>query len=174
MKEEVILVDANDNAIGKSEKHAAHLSGQLHRAFSVFIFDDKGRLLLQKRANSKYHSAGLWTNTCCGHPRPGEDLKGAATRRLKEEMGLNCELEEVFLFSYYAELENKMIENEIDHVFFGISNEKPIPDALEASDWKYENCKELAGQIKEQPQNFTAWFALCFDKMMETKFPKRK
>ena len=172
MKEQVVLVDENDNPIGSSEKLDAHVKGILHRAFSVFVFNSEGKLLLQKRAHSKYHSAGLWTNTCCGHPRPGEDILGAAKRRLKEEMGINSDLHEVFHFTYNEKLENNLTENEYDHVFFGACDHVPQPDPLEASEWKFANCDELKNQIKEKPELFTVWFRLCFDKMYEKKFPK--
>jgi isopentenyl-diphosphate delta-isomerase len=170
VKEKLVLVDEHDNAIGSCEKLEAHQKGILHRAFSIFIFNSKGELLLQKRANSKYHSAGLWTNTCCGHPRSGEDILGAAMRRLKEEMGFSCELTKAFHFTYNEKLENGLIENEYDHVFFGEYNSDPMPDPLEASAWKFVNCDILKKEIKEKPEQFTIWFRLCFDKVYKAKF----
>lgn len=170
MKEKVTLVDQQDNAVGSCEKMEAHIKGVLHRAFSVFVFNKEGKLLLQKRAASKYHSGNLWTNTCCGHPRPGEDTRGAAMRRLKEEMGFSCGLEEVFHFTYKAELENSIVEHEYDHVFFGTFDGKPQPDPLEASAWKFADCDELKKELAEHPGRFTVWFRLCFDKMYEAKF----
>jgi isopentenyl-diphosphate delta-isomerase len=174
VKEEVVLVDANDIAVGSCEKLEAHRKGLLHRAFSVFIFNDKGELLLQKRAASKYHSAGLWTNTCCGHPRPGEDIVGAAKRRLREEMGIAAELNEVFYFTYNEALGNSLVEHEYDHVFFGTVNAVPQPDPLEASDWKFVSCIQLKEDIITKPEQFTIWFRLCFDKVYGIKFPERK
>lgn len=173
VKEEVILVDENDRAAGACEKMEAHRKGLLHRAFSVFIFDRKGRLLLQRRALGKYHSGGLWTNTCCGHPRPGEDINRAAKRRLKEEMGLDCELREVFHFTYHAKLENGLTEHEYDHVFFGECDADPMPDPMEAAGWKFVDCDQLKQETRSRPGSFTAWFRLCFDKMYEVKFGKK-
>ncbi len=125
MEEQVILVDEQDNQIGLAPKMEAHIKGLLHRAFSIFIFDEKGHLLLQQRALEKYHSAGLWTNTCCSHPRNNETTIEAAQRRLQEEMGMTCRLREIFSFVYRAELENELIEHEFDHVFIGVTNDLP-------------------------------------------------
>lgn len=162
MQEKVILVDANDTPIGEMEKMEAHRSGVLHRAFSVFVFNSKGELLLQKRAIGKYHSGGKWTNTCCSHPRPGESTPDAASRRLNEEMNMACPLDYVFGFTYKAEFENGLIEHEFDHVYFGTSDLEPLPDPEEVSDWKYENMDKLAQEIIGQPDQFTPWFRICF------------
>jgi isopentenyl-diphosphate delta-isomerase len=116
---DVILVDKHDNSVGTMDKMKAHEMGVLHRAFSIFLFNDKGELLLQKRQESKYHSAGLWTNTCCSHPKPGETLIDGAKSRLMEEMGISTEIEFAFSFLYKAEFENGLTENEFDHVFIG-------------------------------------------------------
>jgi isopentenyl-diphosphate delta-isomerase len=172
MKEEVVLVDERDTAIGTSEKLEAHEMGLLHRAFSVFIFNRSNELLLQKRALTKYHSAGLWTNTCCGHPRPGEDVLGAAKRRLREEMGISAELREVFSFTYHEKLGNGLTEHEYDHVFFGETEAKPQPDPLEASDWKFQDCEQLREDIKTKPEHFTIWFRLCFERVCAARFPR--
>src|SRR5258705_9255778 len=119
MKEEVILVNENDEQVGVMEKMEAHQKGLLHRAFSVFIFNEKGQMLLQQRAATKYHSGGKWSNACCSHPRPGEELEAAAKRRLREELGIGTTLKKIFEFSYKVEFENGLTENELDHVFAG-------------------------------------------------------
>lgn len=135
--ENVILVDKHDNESGVEEKMKAHREGKLHRAFSLFVFNTQGHLLLQKRAKTKYHSAGLWTNTCCGHPRPGESLKKAIHRRLKEEMGFECPLKEIFHFIYHAEFDNGLFEHEYLYVFEGRSSEIPHLNKEEAGDYYY-------------------------------------
>ena len=162
MTEFVVLVDENDKEKGVMEKQQAHLEGVLHRAFSVFIFNSKNELLLQQRAHEKYHSANLWTNTCCSHPRPGEKVHDAATRRLYEEMGLKCDLKEVFSFVYKAKLDRELTEHEYDHVFVGITDETPVADAREVAAWRYINIGDLAQEIKLSPEKYTAWFKICF------------
>lgn len=159
--EQVVLIDVEDREIGHMEKLAAHQEGLLHRAFSIFIFNERGELLLQQRAGSKYHSAGLWTNSCCGHPRPGESLLIAGERRLKEEMGMTVSLEKAFHFIYRADLENGLVENELDHVLIGCVNKHPEPDPKEASDWRWVQRKTLERELLEHPRLFTAWFPLC-------------
>jgi isopentenyl-diphosphate delta-isomerase len=168
--DEVVLVDDDDQAVGTCEKIEAHQKALLHRAFSVFIFDRQDRLLLQRRSPSKYHSSGLWTNTCCGHPRPGEDTHAAAGRRLQEEMGLVCDLREVLQYTYRADVPSDLTENELVHVFFGISNDKPLPNPAEASDFRYADCKVIRRDLSAHPHRFTAWFALCFGRVLEAKF----
>ena len=158
----VILVDKEDNELGFMEKMEAHQKGLLHRAFSVFIFNSKGELLLQQRADAKYHSAGLWTNTCCSHPVPGENVPEAASRRLMEEMGITAKLIPVFQFLYETKFENGLIEHEFDHVLFGISNEHPNINVFEVQNWKYINMETLAIELETKPQNYTAWLKLCF------------
>ncbi len=165
--EYVILVDEQDNTIGKMEKQQAHLEGLLHRAFSIFIFNSEKKLLLQKRASSKYHCGGLWTNTCCSHPRENEEILDAAIRRLQEEMGMHCELTPIFSFLYKAELENGLTEHEFDHVFFGQSNQIPAINKEEVDDFRYVGMEELQLEIKESPQNFTPWFILALDRVTE-------
>ena len=164
---DIILVDKNDNQIATEEKLKAHKEGKLHRAFSVFVFNSKKELLLQKRAYDKYHSAGIWANTCCSHPKPGKDLKEEAEARLKEEMGITCNLEEKFSFIYKVKFENGLYEHEYDHVFFGRSDEKPKPNKDEASDWKYISLNELEIDIKENPDKYSYWLKECFEKVKE-------
>jgi isopentenyl-diphosphate delta-isomerase len=168
IEEQVILVDGADNEVGNAEKLYAHQQGLLHRAISVFIFNSKGEWLLQKRAANKYHSGGLWTNSCCSHPRPGEETADAAKRRLKEEMGIECELKFLFSFRYRAEVGNDLIEHELDHVFIGTSDQTPNPDANEAEAFQYFNTGEIAERLKTQPEAFTVWFVKIFDKVRQT------
>lgn len=164
----VILVDEKDNEIGVKEKMAAHVEGKLHRCFSIFIFNSKGQLLLQKRAKGKYHSGGLWTNTCCSHPRPNKNLKEEAEKRLKEEMGIECDLKEIFSFIYKAKVGN-LIEHEFDHVFLGKFDGKPQPDEKEAEDWKWIEPEELRKDIKENPEKYTYWFKLILDRVLKSR-----
>jgi isopentenyl-diphosphate Delta-isomerase len=173
-EEMVIVVDEHDTETGTMPKMAAHTSGTLHRAFSVFIFNTKGKLLLQKRAEGKYHSAGLWSNTCCSHPRPGEDTRAAAQRRLKEEMGIDCELEEVFSFVYKVQLENDLIEHEFDHVFVGTSDAMPKPDEEEVSGYVYLSLEDVLEGVAAHPDNYTEWFKICVTKWQEELFSKIK
>jgi len=157
--EKVILVDKDDNQVGIEEKIKAHKEGILHRALSVFVFNSKGEMLLQKRAAHKYHSAGLWSNACCSHPRPGEKTEDAAQRRIKEEMGFDCSLEEIFVFLYRKQFDNGLTEHELDHVFIGVSDDiipKPSPDEVE--DWKFMKVLELEEDIKNNPNDYTYWF----------------
>ncbi|MBB6498936.1 isopentenyl-diphosphate Delta-isomerase [Pedobacter cryoconitis] len=168
MIEYVLLVDEQDHEIGIMEKMLAHERALLHRAISVFVFNDKNEFLLQKRAAGKYHSPLLWTNTCCSHPRPGETLIDAANRRLKEEMGLSCLLTHQFSFIYKAVLENGLTEHEFDHVFFGWSNNAPVPDPAEAADWKYLSLEAVASEIAINPEAYTVWFKLLLDQIKTT------
>ena len=168
MSEQVILVDADDNAIGTMNKLEAHLQGKLHRAFSVFIFNDKGELLLQQRAIDKYHSGGKWTNTCCSHPRLGEDTIDAAHRRLKEEMGMVCDLQYAFNFTYKAALLNGIQEHEYDHVYFGSCDEQPEPNPAEVAAFKYMSMDALAQDIKANPDLYTEWLKICFKQVEDT------
>lgn len=159
--EQVVLVDENDRDLGHMEKIAAHREGLLHRAFSVFIFNRKGELLLQQRAKDKYHSGGLWTNTCCGHPRPGEATRQAAERRLKEEMGISATLRPAYRFVYRVDLDDGLSEHELDHVFVGTADGDPRPDSSEAMDWRRVGRADLEQEIDAHPALFTAWFPLC-------------
>lgn len=164
VKENVVLVDTNDNPLGLMEKIEAHRKGLLHRAFSVFIIDDASRLLLQKRSQTKYHSPGLWTNTCCSHPRYGEIVIDAANRRLLEEMGLSANLKHMFSFIYRADFDNGLIEHEFDHVFVGISNSDPIINPDEVCDWKWTDLEKIKKDIIENSQHYTEWFKIIFNK----------
>lgn len=166
LEDQVILVDDNDIPLGVDGKLAAHRDGKLHRAISIFVFDSKERLLLQKRAAAKYHSGGLWSNTCCSHPRPNEGNAPAARRRLKEEMGIDCELSEMFGFVYRAEFANGMIEHEYDHVFFGCSDDEPRPNPDEAEDWKWMDMARLSADVKKSPGSYSFWLAACLDRVM--------
>lgn len=167
MEEHVILVDADDNQVGLMPKMEAHLLGKLHRAFSVFIFNTQGELLLQQRAHDKYHSADKWTNTCCSHPRESEENIDAAHRRLAEEMGMECNLVHVFSFVYYAELNNGIVENEYDHVFFGVTDQLPIINPNEVAAFKYMKMDNLLADITFHPDQYTEWIKICFDRVME-------
>ncbi|MBK7384088.1 MAG: isopentenyl-diphosphate Delta-isomerase [Flavobacteriales bacterium] len=159
--EQVVLVDMNDRELGTMEKMSAHREGLLHRAFSVFVFNANGDLLIQQRAAGKYHSAGLWSNTCCGHPRPGEKVKQAAERRLKEEMGFECELTTVLVFTYRAELAEGLSEHELDHVLIGMCNTTPQPSSAEVADHRYVSRDLLRMELERDPSVFTSWFPLC-------------
>jgi isopentenyl-diphosphate delta-isomerase len=159
MTEKVILVDSNDKVIGEMEKLEAHQKAQLHRAVSVFIFNSKNELLLQKRAKSKYHSPGLWTNTVCTHPRPNESNEDAAERRLNEEMGIkHIKLTKLFDFIYKEEFDNGLTEYEFDHVFVGYSDALPIPEPTEVCDFLYIDRDRLLDKIQKNPDNYTVWF----------------
>lgn len=162
--EEVILVNANDEAIGTMEKMEAHEKGCLHRAFSVFIFNTKGQMLLQKRALDKYHSAGLWTNTCCSHPRPGENTIDAAKRRLKEEMGIETDLKAHTIFTYKTEFDNQLTEHEVDHVFTGIYNKDPEINPTEVDTFCWKTTDEIKSEIQHSPHLFTSWFKIALEK----------
>ena len=167
---DVILVDEQDNPIGVEEKLAAHKKGLLHRAFSVFVFNSKGELLIQKRAKAKYHSGGLWTNTCCSHQAPGEETVAAAHRRLKEEMGFDCDVREISSLLYKTSFDNGLIEHEFDHILIGIYN-GPIdhvnPD--EAEDFKWITPDELLANMKKSPFSFTYWFRLSIRDVLEKR-----
>ena len=161
--EHVVLVDQHGRDLGTMEKMAAHKEGRLHRAFSIFVFNDDDQLLLQQRAFDKYHSAGLWANTCCSHQRPGEDTLTAAKRRLEEEMGLDCTLEEIFTFSYRAEFENGLIENEYDHILIGYSSDLPRINTAEVADFRYRSLKDISAAMETHPDRYTVWFKELFE-----------
>jgi isopentenyl-diphosphate delta-isomerase len=162
---QVILVDENDNPVGVGEKIETHKKGILHRAFSVFIFNAKGEMLLQQRAMGKYHSSGLWTNACCSHPYPGEETLAAAQRRLSEEVGFNTPLEKVFDFVYKAEFDNGLTEHEFDHVFVGEYDGNIDFNKEEVMDVCYKNMQDVRHSLQTHPQKYTAWFHLAFSKM---------
>lgn len=161
-RNKVILVNERDEAVGSMDKIAAHQQGALHRAFSIFIFNSNGELLLQQRADDKYHSAGLWTNSCCSHPQPGEDTVAAAQARLAEEMGFTVSLEKIFDFVYRADMENGLVEYEFDHVFTG-EYDGPVPfNKEEVKDYRFKNMPDISQDIERRPEHYTAWFRLAF------------
>lgn len=162
---DVILVDGQDRPTGTMEKMEVHQKALLHRAFSVFIFNDKGEMLLQKRAGKKYHSGSLWTNACCSHPQPGEDTMEAAKKRLREEMGFSTPLKKAFSFVYKAPFANGLTEHEYDHVFVGNFNGPVKPDPDEVEDYCYQSLDELKQSLQTHPHNFTEWFKIAFPKL---------
>lgn len=168
MKEQlVVLVDERDAEVGTMEKMEAHRKGLLHRAFSVFIFDRSGRMLLQQRAAGKYHGALLWTNACCSHPYPGEANGIAATRRLQEELGFTTELQEIFSFTYRAEVENGLTEHEFDHVFAGTFEGEIDFNRDEVQDVAYRNLDDIEREVQQYPERFTTWFRIALPKLSE-------
>lgn len=154
----IVLVNENDEHIGSIGKLEAHQKGLLHRAFSIIVWNDQDEILIHQRAIGKYHSEGLWTNTCCSHPKVGETILEAAHRRLKEEMGFDCELNQRFHFIYQTKLENQLIENELDHVLIGKFNGNPMPNKEEVKDYQWVTLKKLKNEIAEKPALFTFWF----------------
>ena len=164
VEDKVILVDSNDNQIGLMPKLEAHKKGVLHRAFSVFIFNNDGELMLQRRALTKYHSPGLWTNTCCSHQRDGETNIISGKRRLNEEMGFDTELFEKTSFIYKAKFDNGLTEHEFDHVLVGSYNHSPIINSIEVDSWKWMSMENVKKDIKDHPENYTAWFKIIFEK----------
>lgn len=158
---EVILVDENDVQTGIMEKIEAHKRGLLHRAFSIFIFNSNGEFLLQQRAAGKYHNGGLWTNTCCSHPLPGENVLDAACRRLSEEMGFSTKLTSAFNFIYNVTFDNGLTEYEFDHVFTGIYDGEIKIDTTEVSDYCYKNLKDITDSLQTHPQKYTEWFKIA-------------
>ena len=161
-EELVVLVDNEDNEIGVLEKMQAHVAGALHRAVSVIVFDSRGRILLQQRALSKYHGAGLWANTACTHPRPGEDPAEAASRRLKQEMGLEADLHPALSFIYRAEFPNRLVEHELDHVFWGRCDDEPQPDPAEVMAVRRIDLATLRRELRARPGDFAPWFHIMF------------
>ncbi len=163
--QQVILVDEHDNYRGLMDKMEAHQKGLIHRAFSIFIFNSRGEMLLQQRALNKYHSAGLWSNSCCSHPYPGEEIKEAAMRRLREELGFETSLEKIFDFVYQASFENGLVENEFDHVFVGQydGNMQPNPD--EVNDYVFKPIEQIKLELKNTPGIYTEWFKISFPKI---------
>jgi isopentenyl-diphosphate Delta-isomerase len=158
--ESVILVDAEDRPLGTMEKLDAHRHGFRHRAFSIFVCDEAGRFLLQRRALGKYHSGGLWTNTCCSHPRPDEPVEAAAHRRIAEEMGISCELTHMFLTDYKATVSQGLIENEVVHVFGGRFDGTPRPAPDEVMTWAWREPEEIERDIQVHPERYTVWFGI--------------
>lgn len=166
MPEYVVLVDNQDNQVGLMEKMEAHVNPTLHRAFSIFIFNSKKEMLLQRRALTKYHTPGLWTNTCCSHPRDGESLGAATKRRLMEEMGMECDLKELFSFIYKADVMQGLTEHEFDHVFVGKTDAIPLINKDEVDSYKYETVGNIKSDIEKNPENYTAWFKIAFAEML--------
>jgi len=166
MSEHVILVDPADRELGTAEKGEAHRAGDLHRAFSIFVFNPAGALLLQQRARTKYHSGGLWTNTCCGHPRPYEPIQEAVHRRLREEMGLDCNLKEIFSFTYKVQCDNNLFEHEYDYVFVGEYEGDPVPNPTEVDDWRWMDLGGLRKDIQEHSGCYTSWLKICIDRVV--------
>ncbi|HCL04943.1 MAG TPA: isopentenyl-diphosphate delta-isomerase [Chitinophagaceae bacterium] len=165
--EQVILVNEQDEVLGVMEKMEAHEKALLHRAFSVFVFNEKHELLLQKRAITKYHSGGLWTNTCCSHPRPGEPIELAAARRLKEEMGFTTDLSKAFSFTYSAAFSNGLTEHEFDHVFTGRYHGDIHINREEVETYAFRSLQEIASLLEQEPESFTAWFHIAFPKVRD-------
>ena len=167
MEEQVVLVDTNDQPLGLMPKMEAHERGVLHRAFSVFVLNDKGELMLQQRALHKYHSPGLWTNTCCSHQRDGETNIGAGKRRLLEEMGFVTELREVTTFIYKAPFDNGLTEHELDHIMIGHFNDTPEINPEEVASWKWMPVEAVRDDIQKHPGNYTTWFIIIFEQFYE-------
>ena len=165
--ERVVLVDEKDNPLGTMEKMEAHEKGVLHRAFSVFIFNNNGEMLLQQRAFSKYHSGGLWTNTCCSHPREGETTIEAAHRRLQEEMGFDCKIKKVFDFIYKKKLDKGLIEHELDHVFIGEFDGEVCFNKEEVNAYVYAPVQVVLEEVNQQPEKYTEWFKICLDEVVK-------
>ena len=163
VEEQVILVDSNDNPIGTMNKMEAHEKAVLHRAFSVFILNDKNEVMLQQRAAHKYHSPLLWTNTCCSHQRVGETNIEAGKRRLFEEMGFTADLKELFHFIYKAPFDNGLTEHELDHVMIGYSNENPVINPEEVESWKWMSIEAIKEDMTANPNDYTVWFKIIFD-----------
>ena len=164
IEEKVILVDINDEPIGLMDKMAAHEQALLHRAFSVFVLNDKNEVMLQQRASQKYHSPLLWTNTCCSHQRAGESNIQAGKRRLEEEMGFKTELKELFHFIYKAPFDNGLTEHELDHVMIGYSNLEPKINPEEVESWKWMKIEDIKTDMEIHPEIYTVWFKIIFDK----------
>tara|TARA_B100001996_G_scaffold304910_1_gene245905 strand:+ start:9280 stop:9804 length:525 start_codon:yes stop_codon:yes gene_type:complete len=167
VEENVVLVDKNDKFIGLMPKMEAHQKGLLHRAFSVFIFNDKNEIMLQKRALNKYHSPGLWTNTCCSHPRNNESIISAGLRRLNDEMGFQTDLKELFNFIYKESFENGLVEYEFDYVLIGSYNNSPKLNLIEAEDWKWMSLDEIKKDVEANPNNYTAWLKIIINDFFE-------
>jgi isopentenyl-diphosphate delta-isomerase len=172
--EHVVLVDEQDQETGVMEKMEAHRRGELHRAFSVFLFDASGRVLLQQRASTKYHSAMLWTNACCSHPRPGETIARAARRRVKEELGVDSEPRPQFHFRYRAAFGNGLFENELDHVLFAEVNDLVQPDTNEVAAVRWVEMDELTAELDQRPEHFTVWLRECWPLVIELRRSARE
>lgn len=167
--EYVILVNKNDMPLGTMEKMEAHEKGVLHRAFSVFVFNTQGQLMLQQRALEKYHSPGLWTNTVCSHPRVGEEVLDAAHRRIQEEMGFDCEIKALFSFVYKSDVGQGLREHEFDHVLIGVTNQQPVLNPDEVADWKYVDFDFVLKDLVENPATYTVWFKIAMAEMRKRR-----
>jgi len=167
MVEHVVLVDAQDRQVGTMEKMEAHEKGLLHRAFSVFLFDNAGQLIIQQRAWTKYHSPGLWANTCCSHPRENEPIIEAGKRRLKEEMGMDADLRPLFSFIYIADMGNGLIEHELDHVLVGYTNTEPLINLQEVASYRSMRLEDIQMDLQRRPERYTEWFKIVFDRFVE-------
>ncbi len=165
--DQVILVDESDRQVGVMEKMLAHQNAVLHRAFSIFILNSNNEMLLQKRASGKYHSPGLWTNACCSHPAPGEDIMNAANRRLFEEMGFNTPLQKILEFTYKAVFDNGLTEHEFDHVFLGKYQGEIFPASNEVEDYEYFDVQTIQMRLITNPGQYTVWFHIAFPKVVE-------
>jgi isopentenyl-diphosphate delta-isomerase len=165
---DVILVNESDQEVGRCEKMLAHEEGLLHRAFSIFLFNAEGEMLLHRRALGKYHSGGLWTNACCSHPMPGVAIEYTLQEKLQQEMGIQCPLQFAFSFLYKAQLDNNLIEHELDHVYIGQFNGAPQPNPEEVADWRYFSISEISNLMISQPQMFTEWFKIAFQQVIES------
>ena len=170
MKEQVILVNKKDEQIGLMDKLEAHEKGALHRAVSVFIFNSDNKLLIQRRSLEKYHTAGIWSNTACSHPRNNESNKSCANRRLYEEMGVVAKIIFGFSFLYKLKLSNTMTEHELDHVFIGFSNKNPRLNPEEVCDWKYVDETSLKQLLNENPEDFSPWFKICYEEAFKKAY----
>jgi isopentenyl-diphosphate delta-isomerase len=170
-RETVILVDERDRAVGEMEKLEAHRLGKLHRAISVLVLNGNGELLVQQRAAGKYHCPGIWANTCCSHPRPGEEVLAAAHRRLREEMGFDCPLRFAFAFTYRAAFPNGLVEHEFDHVFLGTYDGPIAPDPAEVAQYAWRSRDEILSQIRAQPASVAPWFVMILDRLSQTGWP---
>lgn len=166
MEEHVVLVDEQDNPIGEGGKMQVHREATLHRSFSIFVFNDKAETLLQQRAEGKYHSGGLWSNACCGHPRPGEETIAAGQRRLQEEFGFSCNLKELLQFTYKVQLDHGLWEHEYDHVLIGTYNGEVLPNPEEIQRYKWVSKQELLEDMKHYPKQYTEWFKIVIDRVV--------
>ncbi|MCA1763168.1 MAG: isopentenyl-diphosphate Delta-isomerase [Cryomorphaceae bacterium] len=174
MNNHVILVDSNDNKIGVMEKIEAHRKGLLHRAFSVFLFNEEGEMLIHKRADVKYHCGGLWTNACCSHPQDEQSIEENIQQKLMQEMGITCPVEKAFDFVYRSELENGLTEYEYDHVYIGTFCDAPNPNPDEVSDWKYVSLGQIQRDLENSPEIFTPWFQLLYSPLAAHLAPGSK
>jgi isopentenyl-diphosphate delta-isomerase len=165
--EKVVLVNEKDEVVGSMEKIEAHEKALLHRAFSVFVINKNNELMLQRRALEKYHSPGLWTNTCCSHPRVDETYEAGAHRRLVEEMGFDCDLKDIFSFIYKAPFDNGLTEHELDHVFVGYCETEPVINTDEVDSWKWISIDDLKKDMSEHPDDYTVWFKIIFEKFAQ-------